>query len=149
MGMEQTSPRRYFVPRLQAPSPVFLDFLLGYPLRDTPLTPSYLGDILTHLSFPLLLYANDLFHPALLLGPLTNYLFLRHISGDKENEQNQVDRYAASDPAKLAQFNAYKDKKNAVWPRFHELTNVWTWAAVAAGVGAVGLVRFLDRSRVL
>ena len=71
------------------------------------------------------------------------------MSGDKENEQNQMHRYATSDPAKLVDFNDYRARKNAIWPQVREFSNVWTWAAVAVGLGAVGVVKVLDRVRVL
>jgi len=102
---------------------------------------SYLGDILIHFSFPLLLYPNSLLHPVLLLGPLTNYLFLRHMSGDKENEESQAHRYATTDPGKMSQFNQYRQDKNAVWPAFKEFANVWTWGVLGAGAGAVVIER--------
>ena len=102
---------------------------------------SYLGDILCHFAFPLSLYANSLFHPLLLLGPLTNLLFLRAIGGDKENEQSQAERYAASNPAKMVEFNKYQQEVNAVWPSVKEMGNKWTWISVAIGVAVVGLER--------
>jgi len=58
-------------------------------------------------------------------------------------------RYAISDPAKLVDFNDYRARKNAIWPQVSEFSNVWTWAAVAVGIGAVGVVKVLDRVRVM
>jgi hypothetical protein len=101
------------------------------------LTSSYLGDILTHFSFPLILYPYSLFNPLLLIGPIANLFFLRHIGGDKENEESQARRYADTDPAKLVEFNIYREEKNAVWPGLRELGNKWTWIVVATGGAAV------------
>ncbi|KAK8846533.1 hypothetical protein IAR55_005619 [Kwoniella newhampshirensis] len=101
--------------------------------------PNYLGDILVHSSFPLLLYANNLFNPYTLLGPITNWFFLRHFSGDKENEANQATRYQRENPAKKAEFDQYRKEKNAVWPAVNELvTNRWSW--IVLGAGALGAV---------
>jgi steroid 5-alpha reductase family enzyme len=106
---------------------------------------SYLGDALVHSAFPILLFAHNLFNPLLLLGPLANYVFLRYVGGDKENEASQEERYAMTDPAKLGQFHQYQVDKNAFWPKPAELVNKWVWICAAAG-GAVVAVERVVRS---
>ncbi|OCF33948.1 hypothetical protein I316_04294 [Kwoniella heveanensis BCC8398] len=98
--------------------------------------PNYLGDILIHSSWPILLYANGLFNPLVLLGPIANWFFLRNVSGDKENEASQAERYQRTDPQKKAEFDQYRQEKNSVWPAVSELGNKWTW--IVLGAGAVG-----------
>ncbi len=61
---------------------------------------SYLGDTLVHAAFPLLLYASDMLAPIELLGPIANYIFLRYVGGDKENEASQGQQYAKEDSNK-------------------------------------------------
>ena len=102
---------------------------------------SYLGDILTHASFALLNASNPFlpFNPLVLLGPLTNYAYLRFFSGDKENEASQEERYRTHDPTKYAQLQQYRREKNSVWPAIGEVANPWTWVVLAGGVvGVVG-----------
>jgi hypothetical protein len=94
---------------------------------------SYLADALTHLSFALLAANTTSF-----LGPLANYIFLRFVGGDKENEAYQEERYSQFDPKKDAQLSAYKATKNSFWPSPQEFANIWTWAVL--GAGAVGVV---------
>ncbi|WWD21852.1 hypothetical protein CI109_106340 [Kwoniella shandongensis] len=107
--------------------------------------PNYLGDILIHASFPILLYANNLFNPYVLLGPLTNWFFLRYISGDKQNEASQEVRYAREDPVKSREFEEYKREKNAVWPSFTEVTtNKWSWIVLGVGAAAAVVERSLS-----
>jgi hypothetical protein len=106
---------------------VFSDYALMY---------SYLGDQLLHLAYPLFLYANNLFNPLALLSPLTNYLFLRYIGGDKENEASQEQRYRKDAPQKLAELESFKQDKNSFWPSAVEITNKWTW--ICAGLGVTG-----------
>ena len=110
---------------------------------------SYLGDALVHASIPLLLYADNRFHPLTLLGPLANYVFLRYIGGDKENEASQTQRYAEKNPEKLAQLNAYKREKNSFWPAVKDLGNVWSVGLVAGGVAAALAERFARSARMI
>ncbi|KAL4757626.1 DUF1295 domain protein [Aspergillus foveolatus] len=105
--------------------------------------PNYLGDALIHLSFPVLLLGAGLFHPLAALGPITNYVFLRFVGGDRENEQTQAERYAKEDPIKAQQFAEYRSEKNSFWPSIKELSNKWTWAVALAGAGGVVLERGL------
>ncbi|KAL7418690.1 hypothetical protein Q5752_006373 [Cryptotrichosporon argae] len=107
--------------------------------------PNYLGDALIHASFPILLYATDLFNPLTLLGPLTNWFFLRFVSGDHENERSQTDRYSRENPEKKQELDNYRWDKNAFWPGFSEITNAWTWVVLGAGVGGVFLERAVRR----
>ncbi|KAK8151120.1 hypothetical protein BC567DRAFT_188153 [Phyllosticta citribraziliensis] len=103
--------------------------------------PNYLGDALVHLSFPALLYSAGIMHPLVLLAPVANYLFLRFIGGDKENEASQAERYAKTNPFKYQQFQEYRMEKNSFWPSFNELKNKWTWAVLAVGAGGAILER--------
>ena len=98
---------------------------------------SYLGDALIHFSFPLLLHCSDMLAPLELLGPLANYVFLRYIGGDRENEADQEERYARQDPVKKGHLEKYQEEKNKFWPGVNELKNGWTWVVV--GAGALGV----------
>lgn len=80
-------------------------------------------------------------NPLALLGPIANYVFLRYIGGDKENEISQTQRYFKEDPGKYQQLQEYKREKNSFWPKLQELQNPWYWTVVAAGVGGVFLER--------
>ena len=105
--------------------------------------PNYLGDFLTHLSFPIIAYASSLFHPLQLVGPLSNLVFLRYIGGDKENEASQEERYKTKQPAKYVQLQQWRAEKNSFWPSLKELTNRWVWALVAMGAGTILVERFV------
>ncbi|KAF3067137.1 hypothetical protein GL218_08862 [Daldinia childiae] len=105
--------------------------------------PSYLGDALAHLSFPLLLFSAGQLHPLTLLGPITNYIFLRFIGGDKENEEHQEKRFAKESPAKYKELQQYKKAKNSFWPSLAEFGNKWLWTVAAVGAGGVVLERSL------
>jgi len=105
---------------------------------------SYLGDTLIHASYPILLYAHSLLSPWTILGPIANWFFLRNVSGDKENEQSQEDRYAREDPEKRVDLDIYRMEKNAFWPDLRELGNSWTWVVVGLGVAGVGLERVAE-----
>ncbi|CCC12645.1 hypothetical protein SMACR_05606 [Sordaria macrospora] len=96
--------------------------------------PNYLGDMLVHLSFPLLLFASNALQPIHLLGPLTNYIFLRYVSGDKENEHSQARRYSTENVNKKIDFDKYRREENAFWPDKSQVSNKWTWIVVGAGV---------------
>ncbi|KAH7173302.1 uncharacterized protein B0J16DRAFT_405704 [Fusarium flagelliforme] len=105
--------------------------------------PNYLGDALIHASFPLLLLGSGLLHPITALGPIANYIFLRYIGGDKENEETQADRYSKHDVIKAEEFNEYRQQKNSFWPKVEELGNSWTLGVLTAGVAGVFLERGL------
>jgi hypothetical protein len=96
-----------------------------------------LGDALVHVSFVVLNAANT-FNPLVLLGPIANYLYLRIVGGDKQNEASQEARYKEQDPHKYEQLQAWRREKNSFWPNLSELANPWTWAVV--GSGLVGVV---------
>ena len=98
---------------------------------------SYLGDALIHASFPILLIGAGLFHPLAALGPIVNYVFLRFVGGDRENEQSQAERYAKEDPVKALQFQDYQREKNSFWPDLKEASNKWTWIVVCWCGGCV------------
>ncbi|KAL4784451.1 hypothetical protein BJX76DRAFT_327380 [Aspergillus varians] len=99
--------------------------------------PNYLGDALIHASFPILLIGAGLFHPLTALGPIANYVFLRFIGGDRENEQAQEERYSKEDPLKAQQFQEYRQEKNSFWPALKEVANQWSWVVILAGTGGV------------
>lgn len=103
--------------------------------------PNYLGDALIHASFPLLLWSAGIMHPLALLGPVANYVFLRFVGGDSENERAQEQGYVKENPKKYAQLQEYKRETNSFWPKAEEVRNPWTWAVVAAGVGGFALER--------
>ncbi|RFN50751.1 duf1295 domain protein [Fusarium flagelliforme] len=105
--------------------------------------PNYLGDALIHASFPLLLLSSGIFHPITALGSIANYIFLRYIGGDKENEESQAERYSKHDVVKAAEFNEYRHQKNSFWPKVEELGNSWTLGVLAAGVAGVFLEKGL------
>ncbi|KAI0882939.1 DUF1295-domain-containing protein [Annulohypoxylon maeteangense] len=106
--------------------------------------PNYLGDALCHLSFPLLLYSAGQLHPLTIVGPIANYIFLRFIGGDKENEENQEKRYSKGNPVKYQELQQYKQSKNSFWPGLGEVSNKWVWAIATAGLGGVVLERSLN-----
>jgi steroid 5-alpha reductase family enzyme len=100
---------------------------------------SYLGDALIHASFPILLASAGLLHPIVLAAPAVNYLFLRYVGGDRENEASQEERYAKTDSLKSVEFQQYKKDKNSFWPSAAEVQNKWTWYIVGAGVAGAAL----------
>jgi steroid 5-alpha reductase family enzyme len=104
---------------------------------------SYLGDALIHASFPILLLSAGLLHPITVLGPIANYVFLRVIGGDKENEESQAERYSKHDAVKARDFEEYREQKNSFWPKLEELRNGWTVGILAAGIAGVVLERGL------
>ncbi|KAJ4123199.1 hypothetical protein NW768_009727 [Fusarium equiseti] len=105
--------------------------------------PNYLGDALIHASFPILLLGSGILHPITALGPIANYIFLRYIGGDKENEESQAERYSKHDVVKAEEFNEYREQKNSFWPKIEEFGNSWTLGVLAAGVAGVVLERGL------
>ncbi|GAB7363890.1 hypothetical protein MBLNU230_g4453t1 [Neophaeotheca triangularis] len=98
--------------------------------------PNYLGDALVHASFGLLLYSSDMLAPLELLGPIANYLFLRYVGGDAQNEASQLERYEKENPTKFVEMQQYQKEKNSFWPALAELQNPWAWTVL--GVGAAG-----------
>lgn len=99
---------------------------------------SYLGDALVHLSFPLFLWGSGKLHPITLLGPAANYVFLRYVGGDAQNEAYQEKQYSKTNSVKASEFALYKQSKNSFWPKIQEGANPWTLAVL--GAGAAGLV---------
>jgi steroid 5-alpha reductase family enzyme len=104
---------------------------------------SYLGDALIHASFPILLLSAGILHPVAVLGPLANYVFLRFIGGDKQNEESQEERYSKHDAIKAEDFKQYREEKNSFWPKPEEISNRWTLGLMVAGVAGVVLERGL------
>ncbi|CAI7591235.1 unnamed protein product [Penicillium glandicola] len=99
--------------------------------------PNYLGDTLVHFSFALLNMAGP-FNPIVILGPVTNYLFLRFVGGDKEIETSQEERYKSQDPHKYGQLRQWQREKNSFWPDLRDLVN--PWALAVASCGFIGVV---------
>ena len=99
---------------------------------------SYLGDALVHLSFPLMLYSSDMLAGIELLGPIANYLYLRFVGGDKENEYSQARRYSTENVSKKVDFDRYRREENSFWPDSRQIKNKWTW--IVLGCGAAGAV---------
>ncbi|TEA10483.1 hypothetical protein C8034_v007719 [Colletotrichum sidae] len=105
--------------------------------------PNYLGDALCHLSFPVLLYSAGMLHPLAVLGPVFNYILLRYLGGDRENEASQEERYAKEKPLKFQQLQEYKLEKNSFWPSASEWDNKWVWIVAGAGVLGAAVERGL------
>lgn len=80
-------------------------------------------------------------HPLALLGPVANYVFLRFVGGDSENETAEEESYERQSQKKHTQLSEYKQQNNSFWPKPEEVHNPWTWAVVAAGVGGFVLER--------
>ncbi|KAF3179113.1 hypothetical protein TWF225_007647 [Orbilia oligospora] len=95
--------------------------------------PNYLGDFLVHLSFPLMALADGVFNPIMFIGPIANYIFLRFIGGDKENEQYQMEKYKKEGVEKYEEYREWKAEKNSFWPGIREVGNLWTWVVVGIG----------------
>ncbi|EGX46543.1 hypothetical protein AOL_s00109g115 [Orbilia oligospora ATCC 24927] len=95
--------------------------------------PNYLGDFLVHLSFPLMALADGVFNPIMFIGPIANYIFLRFIGGDKENEQYQMEKYKKEGAEKYEEYKEWKAEKNSFWPGIREVGNLWTWVVVGIG----------------
>lgn len=114
---------------------------------------SYLGDILVHSGLGLLSLvawaSASMSHaasPLVLLGPVANYVFLRHHGGDHESEQSAIERYSQNgDEKKLGQLLKRRSERNSVWPRPRDLGNWWVVGVAAVGAGAVGVQRLLMR----
>lgn len=98
---------------------------------------SYLGDTLTHLSFALFV-SSRAFNPLLFVGPLANYIFLRYVGGDKENEASQEERYKTQDQEKYYELLHWRAEKNSFWPKLREFANPWMMAVV--GIGGFGVL---------
>ncbi|KAF5531723.1 DUF1295 domain-containing protein [Fusarium mexicanum] len=105
--------------------------------------PNYLGDVLIHASFPILLLGAGILHPITALGPIANYVFLRYIGGDRENEESQAERYSKHDAIKAHEFEEYRQQKNSFWPKLEELRNSWTLGVLGIGIAGVVLERGL------
>ncbi|OQD88933.1 hypothetical protein PENANT_c003G02343 [Penicillium antarcticum] len=99
--------------------------------------PNYLGDTLVHFSYALLNVAGN-FDPVVLLGPLSNYLFLRFVGGDKQTEASQEERYKAQDAHKYEQLQHWQKENNSFWPSPKDLMN--PWALAVAGCGFIAVV---------
>jgi hypothetical protein len=79
---------------------------------------------------------------------LANYVFLRYVGGDRENEESQKERYNAAAlrdnteaAVKLSEFEAYKRDENSFWPKLDQVRNKWAWIVVACGAAGVLLER--------
>ncbi|CCT73223.1 related to DUF1295 domain protein [Fusarium fujikuroi IMI 58289] len=103
--------------------------------------PNYLGDALIHASFPILLLGAGILHPITALGPIANYVFLRYIGGDRENEESQAERYSKHDAIKAQEYEEYRQQKNSFWPKLEEFRNNWTLGVLGVGIAGVILER--------
>jgi hypothetical protein len=83
--------------------------------------------------------------PIMLLGPLANYLFLRFVGRDKENEESQKKRYSSEDMAKTVEFDRYRQERNAFWPDVSQIYNRWTWVVLGCGVAGAVMERVVRR----
>jgi hypothetical protein len=93
-----------------------------------------------HLSFPFLPSGDGRFYPLTLLGPLANYIFLRCVGGDKQNESSQEERYIKEGEAhKYDQLRKARLQKNSFWPALEQWKNPWVWVVIASVVVGVGL----------
>ncbi|KAK6507442.1 hypothetical protein TWF481_005874 [Arthrobotrys musiformis] len=110
--------------------------------------PNYLGDFLVHLSFPLMALADGVFNPIMFVGPIANYIFLRFIAGDKENERYQMKKYEKESAEKYEEYKQWKREKNSFWPGFGEVGNLWTWVVISIG-GAAAVGEFYGRRALL
>lgn len=91
------------------------------------------------MAFPLLLWDTPVFHPLVSLGPLTNYLFLRCMRGDRENESSQRERYEKADnQKKMRDLRKAAAEKKSFWPAPAEVKNPSLWTFV--GLGAITVV---------
>lgn len=86
-----------------------------------------------HCSFGLLNAANK-FNPVVLLGPVANYVYLRCVGGDKQNEASQEERYKKGDQYKYQELRVWRGEKNSFWPGLSEVVNPWTWVVVGSGM---------------
>lgn len=77
-------------------------------------------------------------NPIVLLGPITNYLFLRLVGGDKQTEASQLERYKSQDPLKYDQLKKWREEDNSFWPALRQLASPWAFAVV--GCGLIGVV---------
>jgi hypothetical protein len=84
-------------------------------------------------------------HPLAALGPVANYILLRYIGGDKENEAYTEQRYFRDRSPKYSQLQDYKAKKNAFWPSLDELQNPWLWSVATIGIACVMVERVVGR----
>ncbi|KAF6794264.1 duf1295 domain protein [Colletotrichum sojae] len=101
--------------------------------------PNYLGDALVHLSFPLLLYATGMLSSIELFGPLANYAFLRHIGGDRENEESQEARYLKNNPEKKVDLDRNRHQRNSFWPDISQVRNRWAWVVIGCGLAGAAV----------
>jgi hypothetical protein len=84
-------------------------------------------------------------HPLALLGPVANYVYLRYVGDDAENETAEEQRYVKESQRKHGQLIEYKQIKNSFWPRPEEINNPWTWKIVGAGIVGLALEKGIRR----
>ena len=83
--------------------------------------------------------------PIMLLSPLANYLFLRFVGGDKENEESQRRQYSSEDMVKTVEFDRLRQERNAFWLDASQIYNRWTWAVLGCGVAGAVMERVVRR----
>ncbi|KAK3323193.1 hypothetical protein B0T19DRAFT_462521 [Cercophora scortea] len=107
--------------------------------------PNFLGDMLMHISFPLMLYSSDMLAWIELLGPVANYIFLRFFGGTKEAEKRHAKKYIIENVSKKVDFDRYRQEINAFWPDQKQISNKWSWIVVGSGVAGSVLEGILTR----
>ncbi|KAK3688823.1 hypothetical protein B0T22DRAFT_535912 [Podospora appendiculata] len=105
----------------------------------------FLGDMLVHISFPLMLYSSDMLAWIELLGPVANYVFLRFFGGTKEAEKRQSKKYIIENVSKKVDFDRYRQEINAFWPDQKQISNKWSWIVVGSAVAGSVLEGILTR----
>jgi hypothetical protein len=77
--------------------------------------------------------------PVELLGPIANYIFIRHIGGDKKMGASHDEHYAKDNPTMKADFEVWRQQKNSFWPDLEATKNKWTWIVIGCGAAGVAL----------
>ena len=98
---------------------------------------SSLATFLVTLSVPLYLISDDLFNPIFLLSPLTAYITLR--SQDEQEDHDEQDRLAWSDPAACVGLKERWQRVNSFWPSMRSLRKSWNWIVLGSGAVAVAI----------
>jgi len=108
---------------------------------------SYLGDFLTHLSFPILLLGSPTFNPVYFVGPLANLAYLRFFGGDSEDLDNKERWEKEGEPQKADEYRVWSITQPSFFPGFSAILNPATWAVVAVG-GLAAAAEIFARSYV-
>jgi len=109
--------------------------------------PNYLGDFLTHLSFPILLIGSPTFHWIYFAGPLANLAYLRLFGGDSEDPDNRERWEKAGERNKSYEWRDWSDKEPSFFPSWSAILKPATWSVVAIG-GLAAAAEIVARSYV-